>query len=75
MDNVFILNPSATTSNLKDAICERLMKAKAIAACLLSQDQNHREPNCTSLHGAIWAINDYLDEIEYFEDKIKEREK
>jgi len=27
------------------------------------------------LHGAIWAINNYLDEIEYFEDKLKEREK
>lgn len=75
MDSVFILNPSVTASSLKDAICERLIKAKAITACLLTQDQSHCEPNCTSLHGAIWAINDYLDEIEYFEDKIKDREK
>ncbi|MGD9152155.1 MAG: hypothetical protein PVG30_00645 [Gammaproteobacteria bacterium] len=75
MDNTFILNPSATILNLRDAIDERLMKAKSIATCLLSQDQTHYASSYAPLHGAIWAINDYLDEIEYFEEKIKEREK
>lgn len=75
MDNTLILNPSVTALNLRDAIDERLIKAKAIATCLLSQDQNHYELNLTPLHGALWAINDYLDEIEYFEEKIKECEK
>jgi len=70
MDNVFILNPSITVLSLKDAIDERLLKAKAIAACLLSQDYANHKPSNSSILGAIWAINDYLDEIENLKDKL-----
>lgn len=64
MDNIFILNPSVTILNIKDAIDERLTKARAIANCLLTQDCNHYESNNSILHGAIWTIDDYLSEIE-----------
>lgn len=70
MDNIFILNPSVTTLNLKNAIDERLLKAKAIAACLLSQDYAHHKPNNSSILGAIWAIDEYLDEIEYLGNRL-----
>ncbi|MGD9152303.1 MAG: hypothetical protein PVG30_01415 [Gammaproteobacteria bacterium] len=75
MDNIFVLNPSVTTLDLKDAINERFMKAKSIIACLMLQDVNYNEPNYSVIYNAIWTISDFLDEIEYFEDKIKEREK
>lgn len=75
MDSIFILNPFATALNLKDAIDERLIKARAIANCLLSQDDNHYEPSKGALHGAVWAIDDYLDEVEHLENRLKEREK
>jgi len=71
MDSIFILNPSITALNLRDAIDERLIKARAIASCLLSQDYNHYEPSKGALHGAVWAIDDYLDEIEYLEGKAR----
>jgi hypothetical protein len=71
MDNIFVLNPSATVLNIRDAIDERLIKAKSIATCLLSQDSTHYESSYTLLHGAIWAIDDYLDEIEYLEGKVR----
>lgn len=71
MDNAFILNPSITALKLKNAIDERLLKAKAIAASLLSQDLANNRPSNSSILGAIWAINDYLDEIEYLSDKLK----
>ena len=75
MDNIFILNPSITILNLKDAIDERLIKARAIASCLLSQDNGHHEPSYNALHGAIWAIDDYLDEIEHLENKLNKIKK
>ena len=60
------------TLSLKDAIDERLIKARAIVNCLLSQDNGYHALKYNALHGAVWAIDDYLDEIEYLEGKIKE---
>jgi len=70
MDNIFTLNPSITPLEVKDAIDERLIKARAIANCLLSQDNAYHEPSYSALHGAIWAIDDYLDEIEQLGNRL-----
>lgn len=67
MDNIFTLKLSVTTLELKDAIDERLIKARAIASCLLSQDNGYHALKYNALHGAVWAIDDYLEEIEYLE--------
>jgi len=75
MDNTFILNLSITSLEIKDAIDERLIKARAIASCLLSQDNGYHELKYNAFHGAVWAIDDYLDEIEYLEGKVRERKK
>jgi len=71
MDSIFIIKPSITVSELKEAIDNRLIKARAISSCLLSQDRGYHEPSNSSLHGAIWAIDDYLCEIEYLEGKAR----
>lgn len=70
MDNIFILKPSIVTLEIKAAINERLMKARAIASCLLSQDYSCHEPSNNALHGAVWAIDDYLNEIEELENQL-----
>jgi len=70
MDNIFSLKPSITPLEIKDAIDERLIKARAIANCLLAQDYSYNEPSSSAIHGAVWAIDDYLREIECLEDKF-----
>ena len=64
MDNIFIINPSATISALKNAVEERLIKVRAITSCLLCQDHSYRAASSSTLHGTIWAIDNYIDEIE-----------
>ncbi|MGD9153112.1 MAG: hypothetical protein PVG30_05610 [Gammaproteobacteria bacterium] len=71
MDDIFILKPYATALELKDAIDERLIKAKAITGCLLSQDYDLHESNHAIFNGAVWAIEDYLDEIELMNGKLQ----
>ena len=63
MDIIYNPNPTASALDFQNNIDERLIKAKAIADCLLSLDNSYHEPNNSALHGAIWAIDDYLEEI------------
>ncbi|MGD9153862.1 MAG: hypothetical protein PVG30_09520 [Gammaproteobacteria bacterium] len=64
MDNILVLKSPTSSLEIKDAIDERLIKARAIAGCLLTQDNSCYESNNSILHGTIWAIDDYLSEIE-----------
>lgn len=70
MDNTFILNPSIDTLDIKDAIYERLIKAKAITACLLTANDGISELANKYFYGAILAIDDYLEEIDFLQGKI-----
>jgi len=63
MDIIYNPNPTASVLDFQNIIDERLIKAKAITACLLSLDNSYHEPSNSTLHGAIWAIDDYLEEI------------
>lgn len=62
MSDVFVLNSYLDTQTVKDAIYERLTKAHAIVALMLSNS----ELCCSDrvLHGVVWALNDYLEQVE-----------
>ena len=70
MDSIFTLKPFATVLELKDAIDERLIKAKAITGCLLSQDYDLHESNHAIFNGAVWAIDGFIEEIEFLGDRL-----
>ena len=56
-------------SVLHEAIYSRIAKAKAITTCMLSLPDNHAlKPQ--AIHDAIWAVDDYLEDLLYFCDKL-----
>jgi hypothetical protein len=63
MDIIYNPNPAASVLDFQNSINERLIKTKAITACLLLLDKSYHEPSNSMLHDAIWAIDDYLEEI------------
>jgi len=60
MENIYTLNPSASSDDITDAINRKLEEAQSIAACL-----SHPELyGCSQmLVGSLWAIHDLLEEI------------
>jgi phage tail protein X len=64
MDNTFILNPSIDSLDIKDAIYERLIKARSITSCLLAGNDGIAELGNKYFYGAILALDDYLEELE-----------
>ena len=71
MDNIFTLRPHITPSDLKDAIDERLIKAKAITSYLMADYFNTQKHVETLLYGAVLAIDGFIDEIEYLGDRLE----
>lgn len=70
MNDIFILNPEATELDIKDAIDERISKAKALGAKLLSNIQGKDTLDSEMLYSVIWTINDFLEEIDFLYQKI-----
>ncbi|MGD9153146.1 MAG: hypothetical protein PVG30_05785 [Gammaproteobacteria bacterium] len=70
MDSIFTLKPFTTILELKDAIDERLIKAKAITGCLLAQDYDLHESNHAIFNGAIWTVDGLIEEIELLGDRL-----
>lgn len=73
MDNIFILNPSADDLDIKDAIDERLSKAQAIISCFMANNTSDMELPRNKIFDTIWAVDDYLNEIEYLNNCLSER--
>jgi hypothetical protein len=71
MDNTFILNTYIDSLDIKDAIYERLIKARSITSCLLTANDGLVESANKCFYGAVLAIDDYLEEIECLENKLK----
>lgn len=65
MDNVFILNPSADSLDIKDTISDKLTKAQAITSCFISNYCNEATLNQETIINLIWTINDLLEELAY----------
>ena len=70
MDNIFILNPSVTDLDLKDAIDESFLKIKAITVCLLATRDGINELDQETMYNLIWLVDDYLDEIDLLRNKL-----
>jgi hypothetical protein len=70
MNDIFILNPDATELDIKDAIDERITKAKAIGTKLLTNIQDKEILDPELLRSVIWTINDFLEEIDFLYQKI-----
>lgn len=68
MEKVFILNPDLAISELKDAIIERITKAKSITSCLL--DSSGYDIDRSLFHGIFLALDGYLIEIDCLFDKL-----
>jgi len=64
MNKVFIFNANSSHLDIRDAIVERITKAKAITSIFLSQNTDILDVD-NEIIGMFWALNDYLDEIEY----------
>lgn len=62
MEKIFTLNSVISSTDLQDAIDERITKARAITACLLAAD----EVNLTYeiVRETVWTIGDLLGELE-----------
>lgn len=48
---------------LKDKIDELLLKAQSITSCLLTMNHNDATLCKQYWHGALWAVDSYLDEL------------
>ncbi len=73
MDNLFFLNPTANDLDIKDAINERFDKAKGVLNCLmLLVGEGGDEFNNYSAYHALWAIDGFLDEIDWLKQKLDE---
>lgn len=70
MDNVFILNPSVTRLDLINAIDVRVLQTKSIIASLMACDNQSSYITFEMLHGVLWALNDYLIEIELLHNRL-----
>ena len=65
MDDIFIINPNANILEMRDAVDDRLNKAQAVVDCLLAGNSGGDiELRDKIICKAIWAIKDYLSEIE-----------
>jgi hypothetical protein len=62
MQPIFIINPEASLTDIKDTINSTLNKLKAILNCImLSKQINHIEESTT--YHALWAADDLVDNI------------
>jgi len=64
METIFVLNPSVSVLNIKDAIHERLSKAASVTSCLLACKGGQASLSDQLMYGAIWAIDGYLQDID-----------
>jgi len=65
MNNTFLLNPSISALDLKDAIDERLKRAEAIAHCLLFTRDAEIELNRDTFYNVLWSICELFDEVDF----------
>jgi hypothetical protein len=73
MENPFILNPTITITNLKDAIAERIDKIRGILNCVMFAIEftnDYDELDSSSAFHALWAIDGLLEETDCLRTKL-----
>jgi hypothetical protein len=73
MGDIFVFNSNATMLDIKDAIDERVTKAKAIASRLLTQIDRNETIDKEVLYSITWAINDFLEEAAFLCQKMSDK--
>jgi len=71
MDNTFLLNPSLSKLDFKDAIDERNIKILALLNCLTVTHDAMIKIDRETIYNTIWIIRDFLDEIQLLEKQIQ----
>lgn len=70
MKNAFILNLTAPTEIIADALYEKTAQAKAVAECiLLAITSKTLEGNL--LYDAVWAIDGFLSQIKELQEHLE----
>ncbi len=70
MKKAFLLNPAVTHDMAIHALYEKTTQAKAILECILSAILSDGIENGL-LYNAVWAVDDYLDQIIELQDHIE----
>lgn len=70
MKNAFILNPSASTEAIADALYEKTTQAKAVAECMLLAIMS-KELKSNLLYDAVWAIDSFLSQIKELQEHLE----
>jgi hypothetical protein len=70
MKKTFILNPAMTHDMAIHALYEKTTQAKAILECLLSAILSDGIESGL-LYNAVWAVDEYLDQIIELQDHIE----
>lgn len=77
MEKLFILNPAANTTDLIDAIDEKISKIKGILNCVIFalefSDSDDKLDHSSAYH-ALWAIDGFLDEVNCLRQKFREKD-
>ena len=73
MDNIFIVNPSVSSADIRDAIHNRLTKTQAITASLLTNHGGSAELPSRFIYGSVWAVDEYLGELEQLFEILNKR--
>jgi hypothetical protein len=68
MDNIFIVNPSATTKDLQSALHEKLLHTKALTSCILFA---FKELENSTLYDAIWAVDSLIETIYQLKENLE----
>jgi hypothetical protein len=73
MEKPFIFNPNINSLDLKDAIDERYSKLRGVLNCLIFAiefTQEDQELDNSSAYHALWAIDGFLEEVDYLRKKL-----
>jgi|GEM_PF-6103481 len=66
MENTFLINSSLTLINIKDAMCSRLTKTRAIVSCLslAVYEEGDVAIDMNTISQVLSVVEDYLDELD-----------
>lgn len=69
MEDVFRVNPSATSKDLQHALHEKLLQTKALTTCILFA---FKELERSTLYDAIWAVDSLIEVIYQLKENLEQ---
>lgn len=68
MENIFMVNPSATSRDLQAALHEKLLHTKVLTTCILFA---FKELENSTLYDAIWAVDSLIEIIYQLKENLE----